>query len=599
MAKNVTIKYTDKDFSNLRGQLVEYAKNYFPDTYNDFSPTSPGMMFIEMAAYVGDVLSFYQDSQLQETLLQYAQDPGNLYSLAYMMGYKPKVTTASSVEVQFSQRVAATGSDFTPNWDQALTLNSNAVVAAGDIDFIVDTKVDFGFSSSYDPTDVTIYSINNNQPAEYLLTKKATAKSGTVATQIEAIGASSKFLTIDINDTDIIGILDITDGDGNKWSEVPFLGQDTVYVESVNTGENKNKVPYLLSLQNAPNRFVSRFTSTGKLQVQFGAGMSSVDDENFLPNPTNVGSGTNTGIRRADHAYDPSNFLFTESYGNAPSNTTLTIRYLKGGGIVSNVEANTIVGLKNVTSTAVSTAYQNTLAVNNNESATGGRDGDTLEELRENSLRSFTEQGRVVTKQDYAFRAMILPSTLGSIAKSFVTTHDTVKTADYSDSNPLGVCMYVLSYDNNKKLAKSSVELKTNLKTYLSQFMMLTDSITIKDAFIINLEVKFDIITLPSFNSRDVLLKCTNELKDYFNIDKWSVNQPINLSSIYTLLDKVTGVQTVQNIKLKTKLGENYSEFDYDIEGATKNNTVYPSLDPMIFEVKYPNSDIKGRVTTL
>lgn len=599
MAKNVTIKYTDKDFSNLRGQLVEYAKNYFPDTYNDFSPTSPGMMFIEMAAYVGDVLSFYQDSQLQETLLQYAQDPGNLYSLAYMMGYKPKVTTASSVEVQFTQRVAATGSDFTPNWDQALTLNNNAVVNSGDIDFIVDTKVDFGFSSSYDPTDVTIYSINNNQPAEYLLTKKAKAKSGTIATQVETVGASSKFLTIDINDTDIIGILDITDGDGNTWSEVPFLGQDTIYVETINTGDNADRVPYLLSLQNVPNRFVSRFTSTGKLQVQFGAGMSSVADENFLPNPTNVGSGTNTGVRRVDYAYDPSNFLFSESYGNAPSNTTLTIRYLKGGGIVSNVEANTITGLKNVSSTAVSTAYQSTLAVNNNESATGGKDGDTLEELRQNSLRSFTEQGRVVTKQDYAFRAMTLPTTLGSIAKSFVTTHDNIKTADYSNDNPLGVCMYVLSYDNNKKLTKSSIELKSNLKSYISQFMMLTDSVTIKDAFIINIGVKFDIITLPNFNSRDVLLRCTNELKDYFNIDKWSVNQPINLSSVYTLLDKVKGVQTVQNIKLKTKLGENYSEFDYDIEGATKNNIVYPSLDPMIFEVKYPNSDIQGRVTTL
>ena len=599
MAKNVTIKYTDKNFSNLRGQLVEYAKNYFPDTYNDFSPTSPGMMFVEMAAYVGDILSFYQDSQLQETLLQHAQDPGNLYSLAYMMGYKPKVTSASSVELQFSQRVAATGSNFTPNWNQALTLNNNAVVSAGDTDFIVDTKVDFTFSSSYDPTDVTIYSINNNQPAEYLLTKSATAKSGTIDTQVEAVGASSKFLTIDIDDTDIIGIIDIVDSQGNKWVEVPFLGQDTVYVESINTGDNADKVPYLLSLQNAPNRFVSRFTSTGKLQVQFGAGMSSVDDENFLPNPTNIGSGTNTGVRRADHAYDPSNFLFSESYGNAPSNTTLTIRYLKGGGINSNVEANTITGLTSVSSTATDTTYQGTLSINNAESATGGKDGDTLEELRQNSLRSFTEQGRIVTKQDYAFRAMTLPTTLGSIAKSFVTTHDSIKTADFTDSNPLGVCLYVLSYDNSKHLIKSSEQLKNNLKTYMSQFMMLTDSLTIKDAFVINIGVKFDIITLPNFNSRDVLLKCTDELKEYFNIDKWSVNQPINLSSIYTLLDKVKGVQTVQDIKLKTKVGAGYSEFDYDVEGATKSNIVYPSLDPMIFEVKYPNRDIQGRVTTL
>ena len=401
MAQNVTIKYTDKNFTSLRNQLVEFTKNYYPDTYNDFSPTSPGMMFMEMAAYVGDILSFYQDSQLQETLLQYAQDPGNLYAMAYQMGYRPRVTSASSVEVEFSQRVAATGSDFLPNWEQALTIANNAVVASGDIDFRLDRKIDFNFSSSYNPTNVSIYSIANNNPSEYLLTKTVTARAGEIVSKVETIGASTKFLTIDIDDEDIIGILDIVDGDGNVWYEVPFLGQDTVYVETVNNGSNKNKVPHLLSLVETPNRFVTRFTSTGKLQVQFGAGMSSTSDEAFLPNPTNVGSGTNTGTRRTDYAFDPSNFLFSETYGNAPSNTALTIRYLKGGGIASNVEANTIITLKSVASAATNTAYQSTLAVNNPKAATGGKDGDTPDEVRENALRAFAEQGRIVTKQDF------------------------------------------------------------------------------------------------------------------------------------------------------------------------------------------------------
>ena len=599
MAQNVTIKYTDKNFSNLRNQLVEFTKNYYPDTYNDFSPTSPGMMFMEMAAYVGDILSFYQDSQLQETLLQYAQDPGNLYAMAYQMGYRPRVTSASSVEVEFTQRVAATGSDFLPNWNQALTIANNAVVASGDIDFRLDKKVDFNFSSSYDPTNVSIYSIANNNPSEYLLTKTVTARAGEIVTKVETIGASTKFLTIDIDDENIIGVLDIVDGDGNTWYEVPFLGQDTVYVESDNSGLNSDKVPHLLSLVETPNRFVTRFTSTGKLQVQFGAGMSSTSDETFLPNPTNVGSGTNTGVRRTDYAYDPSNFLFSESYGNAPSNVTLTIRYLKGGGIASNVEANTITGLKSVTSTATDTSYQSTLAVNNPKAATGGKDGDTVDEIRENALRAFSEQGRIVTKQDFAFRAMTLPTTLGSIAKAFVSKEDEIKPADSNYSNPSGVSLYVLSYNNNKNVMQSSNELKGNLKTYLSQFMMVTDGVTIKDAFIINIGIKFDILTLPGYNSRDVILNATNQLKEYFNIDKWTINQPVNLSRVYTLLDRVKGVQTVQSIKLNTKVGGDYSEFDYDIEGATKNNIVYPSLDPMIFEVKFPNKDIQGRVTTL
>lgn len=599
MAKDIKIQYTDKNFSNLRGQLVELAKNYYPDTYNDFSATSPGMMFIEMAAYVGDILSFYQDSQLQETFLQYAQDPGNLYSMAYMMGYKPKMTSASTVELEITQRVAATGSAFEPNFKQAAKIQSNLIASAGEQSFYTDKPVDFSFSSSYEPTNITIYSLDSDEePAEYVLNKKIKAKSGTIISTTESVGNSQKFLTVTIDDDNIIGVLDIVDSDNNTWYEVPYLGQDTVFTEAVNTGANASEVPYLLTAQEAPNRFVTRFNSTGQLQIQFGAGMSTSNDDAFLPNPTNAGSGTNQGVRRTDYAYDPSNFMFSAAYGNAPSNTVLTIRYIKGGGIESNINSNTIVGAT-YNATATDNTYLNTIEVRNPEPASGGKDGDTVEEIRQNSLRSFNEQGRIVTKQDYAFRAMTLPTTLGSIAKAFVTTDADIPTADTNIYNPLGVCMYVLAYDNDKKLKQATPELKTNLKEYIAQFKALTDGCTIKDAFVINIGIKFDIITLPSYNSREVLLNCTQALKVFFDISKWSINQPINTSSIYTLLDRVKGVQTVQDVKIETKVGGTYSSFDYDIKGATKNNIVYPSLDPMIFELKYPNNDIEGRVTTL
>ena len=600
MAQDIKIQYTDKDFSNLRGQLVELAKNYFPDTYNDFSPTSPGMMFVEMSAYVGDILSFYQDSQIQETFLQYAQDPSNLYSMAYMMGYKPRVTSAATVDVEITQRVAATGSNYVPNFNQAVKISDNGVLSAGSEKFILSEKVDFSFSSSYSPTEIAIHSIDSNSnPAEYILTKTVKAQSGEIISKQFTVGAASKFLTLTIDDDSLIGVVDITDGDGNVWTEVPYLGQDTVFTEALNTGDNSDQVPYLLTATRTANRFVTRFNSTGQLQIQFGSGMSSSNDTAFLPNPTNVGSGTNQGIKRADHAYDPSNFLFSSAYGNAPSNTTLTVRYIKGGGINSNIEANTLSGQESINISSTDNTYQNTVTFNNPTAAQGGKDGDTVEEIRQNSLRAFNEQGRIVTKQDYAFRAMTLPTTLGSIAKTFVTTDADIPTADSNIYNPLGVCLYVLAYDNNKNLVQAVPQLKDNLKKYINQFKPLTDGCTIKDAFVINIGVKFDIITLPSYNSREVILKCTEALREHFNIDRWSINQPINLSSVYTLLDRVKGVQTVQSVKLETKVGENYSLFDYDIEGATKSNIVYPSLDPMIFEVKYPNSDIQGRVTTL
>ncbi len=605
MAQERDIKYINREFTDFKNQLVEYAKNYFPDTYNDFSPTSPGTMFIEMAAYVGDVLSFYQDTQLQETFLQHAKDPANLYSMAYMMGYKPKVSTVSEIELNISHKVPA-DSNFNPDYSKALTIDANAVIGASvnaEIDFIIDKKIDFGISSSFDPTDVRIASIDaNGDPSEYLLTKKLKAFSGTVKSTSETVGTAEQFKTLILDDNKIIQILDITDSDGNIYHEVPFLGQDTVFEEITNTSNDSDEVPYLLKLNKVSRRFTTRFNSAGQLLIQFGAGITGQDDTSFLPDPTNVGLGTNQGISRIDHNYDPANFLYSSAYGTAPSDTTLTIRYLVGGGVESNVPANTAVNQKTVNVTG-DTDIIDTLTFTNPAPATGGRDGDTVEELRENSRRAFAEQGRAVTLQDYSFRALTLPSRFGSIAKAFVTQDQLVSsnsaTDNIIDSNPLALSMYVLAYNSSKQVVTATQNLKNNLRQYISQYKMITDAISIKDAFVVNVGINFEIIIRPNYNGRDVLLNCTNELKEFFDISKWSINQPINLSSIYTLLDRVKGVQTVESIDVVNKQGGNYSRYAYDVIGATKKNVVYPSYDPMIFEVKFPNSDIKGRITTL
>ena len=610
MAEYRDIKYVAREFSDYRQELIEFAKNYFPDSYNDFSPTSPGMMFIEMAAYVGDILSFYQDTQLQETFLQYAKDPGNLYTLAYMMGYRPKVSTVSEVKLDVTQNVSANPTTGTPNWDQALVVNENAVItstASGNAKFLIDNKIDFTFSSSFNPTEVTISSIDTatGVPLEFLLKKKIQAFSGEVKTTTQTFTGATKFETTTLTDANIIGILDITDssgGDNTTWYEVPFLGQDTIFVEETNSNTDSNLVPNLIKLKRVPKRFVTRFNSTGQLQIQFGAGTNDSNDTEFTPDPTNVGMGTNQGVNKLNQAYDPSNFLYTQTYGLAPNNTTLTIRYLVGGGISANVPANTLTNAS-ATSTATDTSYQSTLAFNNIQAAAGGKDGDTIEELRQNALRSFAEQGRAVTLQDYTVRAMSLPAKYGTVAKVFMTQDELNSAASTTDmildSNPLALSMYVLAYNNGGNLITASQNLKQNLKTYLSQYMMLTDAVNIKDAFVVNIGVNFDILVRPNYNSRDVLLNCTNTLKSYFSISKWSINQGINLSTIYSLLDTVTGVQTVQKVEIVNKQGGNYSQYAYDVKGATRNNVVYPSYDTMIFEVKFPNQDIKGRTTAL
>jgi hypothetical protein len=604
MTQDRDIKYINRDFTDYKAQLVDFAKNYFPDSYNDFSPTSPGMMFIEMAAYVGDILSFYQDTQLQETYLQYAKNPANLYNLAYMMGYRPKTTTVSETMVEISQTVGSVLGE--PDWSQALQIPANTRLKAttqGQVNFLIEKPIDFTFSSSYDPTEINVNSLDNvGQPLSFLLTKTVKAISGEVKTLTQTIGSVEKFKTITIEDSNIVGILSITENNGNTlWHEVPYLGQDTMFVESSNTSSDRDKVPFSLTLQRVPRRFVTRFNSTGQLQIQFGAGITGQSDEIITPDPTNVGFGSNQGLSRIDYAYDPSNFLSTQAYGLAPSNTVLEIKYLTGGGVAANIPANTLNTL--VGFGGIFTDPTNSLTFNNPEAATGGRDGDTVEELRQNSLRAFNEQGRAVTLQDYTVRALSMPTTLGSIAKVYIAqdqlTNPNSSVDSIIDSNPLSLSLYTLAYDNNKNLITSSKTLKNNLKTYLSYYMLLTDAINIKDAFVVNIGVTFDIIAKPNYSGRDVLLACTNRLKDYFNITKWNINQPINLSSIYTLLDQEPGVQTVQKVEIENKVGGDYSQFAYDIKGATRTNVVYPSYDPMIFEVKFPDTDIKGRITTL
>lgn len=615
MAQERDIKYINREFGDFRGQLIEFAKNYFPDTYNDFSPTSPGMMFIEMASYVGDVLSFYQDTQLQETFLQHAKDPGNLYTLAYMMGYKPKVTAASEAELDISLTVDAVdlgGGVYIPNYSQAGKVEENSTLIASTATatpFVLQKTVDFNFSSSYDPTVVTITDFDGSgNPSEYTLTKKGRAFSSEVITVTRTFDTVEKFATITIDDDNIIGILSITDDSSNTWYEVPFLGQDTLFTEEANTGTDNGLVPNNLTLLRTNRRFISRFNSSGQLQIQFGSGITGDDDSDITPSPLNVGMGTAQGVSKLDVAYDPSNFLFTQTYGLAPpAGTTLTIKYLKGGGVAANEPAGAINNFVSALTTPDTSGFRSRLSVTNPIPAAGGRDGDSIEELRQNSLRSFNEQGRAVSLKDYAIRSLSLPTRFGSISKAYATQDQLSNTSSnvdlVIDNNPLAIALYVLSQDINGKLTTASTSLKNNLKNYLSQYTMITDAVNIKDAFVINIGVQFEILPLPNYIGRDVLLNCTNRLIEYFNISNWSINQPINFSPIFTLLDKVKGVQSVQKIKVINKTGtiagKTYSQYAYDVEGATRGNIVYPSLDPCIFEVKYPTVDIQGRITTL
>ena len=616
---NRDIKYLNRDFSDFRARLIEFSQTYFPNTYNDFSPTSPGMLFMEQSAYVGDVLSFYLDNQLQENFIQYARQRNNIFELAYMFGYKPKTTGAAQVNIDFYQQLPAktVGDIQVPDYDYTVTIPGDTTIGSsvyGNNTFIIQDKVDFSISSSQDPTEISVYQISNdNQPQYFLLKKTRNAISSTVNTQTFDFTNPEQFATIDISSPNIIKVLDIIDDNENRYGEVDHLGQEMIYEKISNTNVNDpnniqdaGDTPYLLNLKKVQRRFATRFIDLQTLQIQFGAGISTDSDENIVPNTNNIGIGLPFSQDKLTTAYSPTNFLHTSTYGISPSNTTLTVRYLTGGGVNSNVPANSLTtldtsnitfnkfGLDGTTANYIFTS----ITANNLFAAEGGRDGDTLEEIRQNTLSLISSQQRSVTAEDYLIRALSMPPEFGAISKAYV---EKPKLTDDQVSTIETLNLFCLGLNSSNNFSTPSNTLKKNLRTYLSQYRIIGDNIEIRDAFIINIEVNFEIIVLPEFNNNEILLACIEELKSYFNKDKWQINQPIMLGDLYIILSKISGVQTIKNIIITNKAGttSGYSQYSYDIEGATQNQVIYPSLDPSIFEVKYPNEDIKGKVVPL
>ncbi len=625
MNVNKDITYINKDFGQFRKNLIDFTKQYFPDSYTDFNESSPGMLFMEMASYVGDVLSYYADNNIKESLLEQATERSNIFDIAKELGYAPKNAIPAYTDVDVFQLVPSIGSgdNVRPDYNYALTIKSGFQIKqnAGPAVFRTLDSVDFAFSSSINPTEVTIYETDDatKQPIYYLLKKKARAVSGTIKTTTFTFGTPIAYDKVVLPDRNIIDVISCEESDGDNWYMVPYLAQDTVFESIPNLAENdpdlsvfRSAAPSLLKLRKSSKRFITRLRSDNLLEMQFGSGVSDNNDEEIVPNPTNVGNGL-AGFRKAiDVDIDPSNFLFTRTYGQAPANTTLTVKYTVGNGITDNVPANVLTlvdfiefedNVNNTNNAGIVNFVKSSVAVNNPVPATGAKNQDTLQDIKNNALANFATQNRLVTREDYIIRCYSMPSKFGSVAKAYIVPDDQILQQDQVEKripNPLAMNMYVLGFNSDKQLVTLNQAIKENLKTYLDHYRILTDAVNIKDAFIINIGVNFEITVLPNYNSNEVLLKCVSGLKDYFNIDRWQVNQPIIKSAVTNIIGNIQGVQTVVSTKIRNIYDSDngYSGNVYDLVPATKNGIIYPSLDPSIFEVKYPNQDIRGRVVS-
>ncbi len=658
------LNYLGKDFDAFKQNLIDYTKTYFPNSYSDFNEASPGMVFIEQAAALGDILSFYQDTQLKESMLAHATERKNVLALAQSMGYKPKVTSPAITTLTVYQLVPSKGApNYEPNESYYLKIKDGMEVESS-----TNTNIIFRTIDSIDfanPTDreIDVYERDGNgSPLQYLVSKKVKAISARQVSTTINFGSYEEYPTATLSDTDIIQISNVVDRDGNKYYEVPYLAQESIFVEKANieslTGNinvSASNVPYILEVQKVPHRFSVKVNSDNTIDLQFGSGNSSAgfEDEILLPNPKNVGLGLANSISRLNQSIDPSNFLKTNTFGVVPVNTTLTINYLVGGGIPSNVNQGDLTTIRLIefeedllsfnTENEINAynAAKGTIAVENLEAAVGGRGEESIEEIRQNALAMFGSQNRAVTKEDYVVRALSMPERFGSVAKVYVSPDGEVdnnspasilanpqniaefvglveglkdkskqdiqtelvkyltqkKTNIAEVNNPFAINMYVLGYDGNKKLTQINQAVKQNLKTYLGEYRMMTDAINIIDGFIVNIGVDFEIVCYSNYNKREVVANCLTEMQNYFNIDNWTFNKPINISEIELILANVEGVMSVPSVKVYNLCGGdgNYSPNKYNIDEATKGKIVYPSLDPCIFEVKYPNKDIKGR----
>ena len=658
--KNVS--YLGKDFDALKQNLIDFTKTYFPNQYSDFNDASPGMVFIEQAAAIGDLLSFYQDTQLKESMLANATERKNIIALAQSVGYRPKVSMPAVTNLTVYQIVPSigTGVNNIPDERFYFKVKSGMEVKSttnSSIAFRTVDAVDFANSVSRE-IDVFQRNTTTGEVEQYLITKKVKAISAKEISNTITVSDTTDYPSITLTDKNIIEITSVVDENNNKYYEVPYLAQETIFVEQPNTLVNNNSndlsndVPYILEVQKVPRRFSIKVNPDNTIDLQFGNGTLDGNDETILPNTKNVGMGMANSIQRLNQGIDPSNFLKTNTLGIAPNGKTLTIKYLVGGGVESNVNQKDLTTISKIEfeedllslPTNLINQYnllKESIAVENLEAATGGKSAESVEEIRQNALANFGSQNRAVTRQDYMVRALSMPERYGSVAKVYVSPDgeidnnspasilaspqniaeftnlvDNLKGSSKSDiqkelvkylsekktslsevNNPFAINMYLLGYDMNKNLTLLNNAVKQNLKSYMSEYRMITDGVNIIDGFIINIGVDFEVVVYSNYNKREVLANCLKELQNYFNIDNWTFNKPINISEIELILANVEGVMSVPSVKISNLCGGdgNYSPNRYNIDAATKGKIVYPSLDPSIFEVKYPNKDIKGR----
>jgi hypothetical protein len=614
--KQVDVRYLNREFDSIQDQLINFAEAYYPDTVQDFSEGSVGLMYIDMASYVGDVLSFYTDVQFKEGFIQFAEERQNVVALANQLGYRPNVTNPATTELDVFAVVPSRIVDgqVQPDFRFVPIIEQNMVVSSAsnpNVQFRTLEDVNFEVDTPESPLEIQIFEQdpNTGNPASFLLSKRVRAAAGRIETTTFSFNDPEPFPSVVIDDEDVIDILSVTDSEGNEWREVPYLAQEQVFEDFRNTesaspelSEFRDETPFLLRSNRQPKRFISRTRSDGKTTLQFGSGVNQDNQERVVPNPLTIGNPQIESIDQLNLSLDPANFLSIDSFGQVPFDTTLEVEYVVGGGTESNVPINDLTSivdlnfnLENVDVVGDENRQtlqdiQNSVRVTNPVPGTGGGPQESTQEVRKNAQAFFAAQNRVVTEEDYITRVLSMPSRFGSVAKATVDQN-------IEQDNPLAVDLRVLGFNKDGHLVPVNEAIKQNIQQFLRRYRMLTDSVNILDGFVVNLQAEVEISVFRTFSDREAKVNVIQKLEEMFSPNNRDFNQPIVKGQIVNELNSLEGVQNVGSISFENVFStdEGYSGNQYNLDRATRQGVIFPSQDPSVFTIRFPNKDIKVR----
>jgi hypothetical protein len=605
MAKKIS--YTEREFVGLRQDLINFTQQYYPELVQNFNDASIFSVLMDLNAAIGDNLHYHIDRSVQETVLQYAQQRSSIYNIARtyglkIPGYRPSVTILNlSITV--------------PVYNDADDTRYLGVLRAGSQFFgagtVFENLYDVDFSSEYSvlgfQNRTKVPNLNaNGSIAGYTITKQEVVVNGTTKIFKKPINPSDvvPFYNLFLPERNVLSVTSIIQKDGtnystvptygefitspNKWYEVDALAQDTIFVEDPtkpidSTGVKTGK--YIKT----DTRFITEYTPEGFLKVQFGGGTTTPNEQ--LKEFTRVGIPLSV-----------QNFQNNIGLGlTVKPNTTIFIQYRVGGGLASNVgvgainQVGTIDFVVNGPSNIENQRTIQSLAVTNVTAAIGGSNPPTIEEVRNMVTFNFAAQKRAVTLNDYKSIIDTMPGKFGAPSKVSISEKDNK------------IAVKVLSLDPNKKLTQTvSNNLISNIATYLSNYRMINDYVSVEVAKVIDLEFDFSVVIEGGVNQGQVITQIINSVSDYMQPSNREMGQNLNVSDVRRLVQNVSGVLTLANLNIYNKVGGQYSSSETSqryIDPVTKqieiiDDTIFAEPD-QIYQVRFDNVDIKVRVKNL